>query len=182
MGIFNFFKKRVKKNITKIVETQSENHNKQKNETHKIRFSQKIQASTPKYKTAEAVIAVLQNNGFVLRYINTYGEGSVHDGTDSFRNKYHSVEEFTSKVYDDFNDHKERIAGAAQLTWSCTFFELYHENLNFEAVISLGEDDGKEEPREAYLTINKENVDMEDEEYLAKLLLMLHPFLVPKMN
>ena len=181
MGIFNFFKKRSKNNVSETT-IKSECHNKQEKEVPELHVAEKLQASTPKYKTAEDVIAILQDNGFKIKYINTYGEGSAHDCTDSFSNQYYSIEEFTQKVHDDFNEHKERIKGAATLTWSCTLFKLIQEEMKFKAVISMGEDDGKPEPREAYLFIKKQNIDTADEEFIAKVLLMLQPFLVPKKD
>ena len=136
----------------------------------------KIEASTPKYKSIEDIIHILQNKEFELKRIRTVGTCSGHDCIDSFSNEYTSYQDFIEKVYDDFNLDKERIKDFAELDWSTTMFTLLNEQHGFKVTISIGEDNGNTDSREAYFSISKQPSIPENNEYVKNLLALLNIF------
>lgn len=176
---FNLFKKTLKTVITNDVEETICAVEGKKNSL--LNIIGKINASTPKYKSIEDTINILQENEFVLNSIRTGGECSGHDCIDSFKKEYSSYKDFEENVYDDFKLHQERIKGAAELDWSTTMFNLSNERLGFSVTISIGEDNGNTNVSEPYFFISKENSNTKDKEYCDNLLAKLNVFDVSEL-
>ncbi len=173
----NKFREKLKSVIKnkKVEETiySSEKEHK-KEDTIQLSYIGIINASTPKYKSILDTIHILEKNEFKLLRIRTDGVCSGHDCTDNFSNEYSSYEDFISKVYDDFNSKKERVAGFAQLDWSITMFELLNEEHNIRIILGIDEGNGNTNSCEAYLSIHEQSDTPETYEFIKNLITKLN--------
>lgn len=145
-----------------------------KEDTIQLSYIGIINASTPKYKSILDTIHILEKNEFKLLRIRTDGVCSGHDCTDNFSKEYSSYEDFISKVYDDFNSKKERVAGFAQLDWSITMFELLNEEHNIRIILGIDEGNGNTNSCEAYLSIHEQSDTPETYEFIKNLITKLN--------
>lgn len=77
------------------------------------------------YESIETVINIIEETGFALNSISTHGTCSSHDGDIGFDNSYNNMDEFKSKVFEDYKWAKERYNDCANLNWGCTIFSFY---------------------------------------------------------
>ena len=142
-----------------------------------------IKESTPKYKTIEAVVGILEKNGYVLKKVRTSGECSGHDCIDRFEIENDSIESFKENAYNDFKAKKERIKNYASLDWSDTSFKLIHNEYGYKVSLSIGEENGKTDPQKAYFFFRNSGGFLDeivgtDKMYFDNLLLKLNDYLI----